>query len=66
MLDQWTAFQTLVPSLPTMQLSYQVTSLEAISHANCGFLITRAVVSLMITSEMHVSIRNIEPGVLKK
>lgn len=64
MLDQWTAFQTLVPSLPTMQLSYQVTSLEAISH--CGFLITRAVVSLMITSEMHVSIRNIEPGVLKK
>lgn len=66
MLDQWTAFQTLVPSLPTMQLSYQVTSLEAISHANCGSLITRAVVSLMITSEMHVSIRNIELGVLKK
>lgn len=65
MLDQRTAFQTLVPSLPIMQLSHQVTSLEAIYHVDCSFLFTRAAVSLMITSEMHVSISYIEPGLLK-
>lgn len=29
MLHQWTAFQTLVPTLPIIQLSHSVTSLRA-------------------------------------
>ena len=32
MLDQWTAFQNLPPTLPTIQLSHGVTSLEALDY----------------------------------
>ena len=38
MLDQWTAFNNLVPTLPTMQLSYWVTSLETVYQIICSFL----------------------------